>query len=86
MDDKIGEDGEIDEGFNEKLKIKEKEIDIILEMIEMRIVKRVKMQEQRREKKGENKYIEIREEKEWRMLKRIEELKKSFEKEIMSKE
>lgn len=43
MDDKIGEDGEIDEGFNEKLKIKEKEIDIILEMIEMRIVKRVKM-------------------------------------------
>lgn len=85
MDDPIGAAGALAAGFHEKFPLQAQEIDILFDLIAMRLVTSVTLSASRREKTGDNPYLAISEAPAWRLLHRLDALNPRFATAILRK-
>ncbi|MGC0053973.1 aminotransferase class III-fold pyridoxal phosphate-dependent enzyme [Brucella pituitosa] len=84
-DDPIGAAAALASGFHEKYPLKAEEIDLLFDLIAMRLVTSVTISASRREKTGDNPYLAISEAPAWRLLEKMDAMNSRFATAILRK-
>lgn len=85
MDDPIGAAAALASGFHEKYPLRSEEIDLLFDLIAMRLVTSVTVSASRREKTGDNPYLAISEAPAWRLLEKMDAMTPRFATAILRK-
>lgn len=85
MDDPIGAAAALASGFHEKYPLKSEEIDLLFDLIAMRLVTSVTVSASRREKTDDNPYLAISEAPAWRLLEKMDAMAPRFATAILRK-
>ncbi|MBB4094957.1 aminotransferase class III-fold pyridoxal phosphate-dependent enzyme [Brucella pecoris] len=85
MDDPIGAAAALAAGFHAKYPLLPQEIDLIFDLIAMRLVTSVTLSASRREKTGDNPYLAISEAPAWRLLHKLDAMNPRFATAILRK-
>lgn len=85
MDDPIGAAAALTAGFHEKYPLKSEEIDILFDLIAMRLVTSVTFSASRHDKTGDNPYLAISEAPAWRLLEKMDAMNPRFATAILRK-
>ncbi len=85
MDDPIGAAAALAAGFHEEYPLLPQEVDLIFDLIAMRLVTSVTLSASRREKTGDNPYLAISEAPAWRLLHKLDAMNPRFATAILRK-
>ncbi|MCV9907581.1 aminotransferase class III-fold pyridoxal phosphate-dependent enzyme [Brucella sp. HL-2] len=85
MEDPIGAAATLASGFHEKYPLKAEEIDLLFDLIAMRLVTSVTVSASRREKTDDNPYLAISEAPAWRLLEKMDAMNPRFATAILRK-
>lgn len=77
-EDPIGAAAKLAAGFHAEYPLREEEIDLLFDLIAMRLVTSVTLSALRRQEAGDNPYLAISEAPAWRMLRRLDAMNRSF--------
>lgn len=85
MEDPIGAAATLASGFHEKYPLKAEEVDLLFDLIAMRLVTSVTVSASRREKTDDNPYLAISEAPAWRLLEKMDAMNPRFATAILRK-
>ncbi|MFK4822576.1 aminotransferase class III-fold pyridoxal phosphate-dependent enzyme [Ochrobactrum quorumnocens] len=85
MEDPIGAAATLASGFHEKYPLKAEEVDLLFDLIAMRLVTSVTVSASRREKTNDNPYLAISEAPAWRLLEKMDAMNPRFATAILRK-